>query len=261
MDVAGLRSERFFHLAGEPVGGRARLLDGDARHALRVLRVHVGDELVGGDGRGRAWPLRVVSAGRGGLELEVAGPAWSTPAAGEPGSRAPRVVVALALPRGGRSESCLERMTQLGVWAVHPLASERVQGHRREPGEARSERCQRVLREACKPARRLWTPEFGAPLGLDELARGAGPGRTLLLDPEAPRDLLGWAAANPGSGAAERPLTVVVGPEGGLTREERAALERAGAVAVRLGPHVLRIETAAEAAVSLLVLALASAFA
>lgn len=261
MEVPSLRAERFFHLEHAPVDGRARLCESDTRHATRVLRLRVGEELVGGDGRGRAWPLRVVAVGRAGLELEVAGPAWSVPAAGEPGSRAPRVELALALPRGGRSETALERLTQLGVWSVAPLASERVQGHRREPGEARRERSERVLREACKQARRLWTPEFAAPLTPAELGLRARDGATVVLDPEAGIDLLDWARAHPDVGTSARPVTVVVGPEGGLTEEERAQLVDDGAHAARLGPHVLRIETAAEAAVGLLVVALAPAFA
>lgn len=260
MHLPSLRAERFFHLAEAPRDGRARLLEADARHALRVLRVRPGEALVGGDGAGSAWPLRVAAAGRAELALEVTGPGWSVPAAGEPGSRAPRVEVALALPRGGRSEAALERLAQLGAWSVLPLTSERVQGHRREVGEARGERCQRVLREACKQARRLWTPQFGAPVTPSELGRRAREGHALVLDPEAELDVLEWARAHPGAGTSARPVTLVVGPEGGLTEAERAQLAADGAASARLGPHVLRIETAAEAGVALLVVALAPAF-
>lgn len=260
VDAPRLRRDRFFHLAQPPRGAHARLVESDERHALRVLRLQPGDELVGGDGMGRAWPLRVAAAGRAGLELEVAGASWSDPAPGEPGSHAPRVEVVLALPRGGRSEDALERMTQLGVWSVRPLASERVQGQRREVGPERAERCRRVLREACKQCRRLWTPQFGEPLAPADLPEKAGAGPLLVLDPHGALDLLDWARTHPGAGSADRPLTVVVGPEGGLTEAESAHLAAAGATAVRVGPHVLRIETAAEAALALLVAALGPGF-
>jgi len=260
VDDRSLRRDRFFHLAEPPQGARARLVESDARHAVRVLRLQPGDELSGGDGMGRAWPLRVAAAGRAGLELEVAGTPWNVPAPGEPGSRAPRIELAFALPRGGRSEAALERLTQLGVWGVRPLASERVQGHRREVGLARAERCQRVLREACKQCRRLWTPQFGAPLAPADLRARAGTEDVLVLDPDGTVELLDWARGHPGAGSAARPLTVVVGPEGGLSAEESAQLAAAGAVAVRVGPHVLRIETAAEAALALLVAALGPGF-
>lgn len=260
VESPSLRSERFFHLDGPPRGGRARLVESDSRHALRVLRLQAGDELVGGDGAGGAWPLRVGSAERDGLELEVCGPAWRVPAPGEPDSRAPRIEVVLALPRGGRSEAALERLAQLGAWSVHPLSSERVQAHRRDPGDERSERCRRVLREACKQCRRLWTPEFGAPLSLAELGDRARAGATLVLDPEAETDLLAWARTRPDAGGVTLPVTLIVGPEGGLTLQERAQLAAAGAQTARLGPHVLRIETAAEAATAILVAALGPGF-
>jgi 16S rRNA (uracil1498-N3)-methyltransferase len=260
VDAPSPSRDRFFHLAEAPRGARARLLESDERHAQRVLRLQPGDALAGGDGLGRAWPLRVASAGRGGLELEVAGEPWSVPAPGEPGSRAPRVEVLLALPRGGRSEAALERLTQLGVWSVSPLASERVQGHRRDVGPERAERCRRVLREACKQCRRLWTPSFGEPLAAADLPGRAGRSELLVLDPDGAVDLLDWARAHPGAGGAARPVTVVVGPEGGLTQAESAQLAAAGATAVRVGPHVLRIETAAEAALALLVAALGPGF-
>lgn len=261
VDSPNLRRDRFFHLEGPPVDARARLVPSDERHAQRVLRLEAGDTLVGGDGAGTAWPLSVASAGRSGLELALVGPPWSEPAPGEPGSRAPCVEVVLALPRGGRSEAALERLTQLGVACVSPLESERVQGHRREAGRVRAERYERVLGEACKQARRLWKPRFGPPRTPAELAALAGSRPTLVLDPDAGLDLLEWARAHPDAGASERPLCVVVGPEGGLTEAERAALIAGGAQEVRLGPHVLRIETAAEACVALLVLALGPSFA
>lgn len=261
VDAHSLRRERFFHLEGPPEHGRARLCASDARHAERVLRLRAGDELWGGDGAGTAWPLAVAAVGRDGLDLAVVGPPWSEPAPGERGSRAPCVEVVLALPRGGRSEAALERLTQLGAAGVSPLESERVQGHRRESGRARAERYERVLAEACKQARRLWTPRLGAPRTPAEIAALAGERPTLVLDPQAPTDLLAWTGAHPGAGSADRPLCVVVGPEGGLTDAERAALVAGGAQEVRLGPHVLRIETAAEAAVAILVQALGPRFA
>ena len=75
-----------------------------------------------------------------------------------------------------------------------------------------------------------------------------------LSTPGAPGTLADWARGlEPGRGTRELPIRVVVGPEGGLTRSEQSALEDAGAQPVALGPFVLRVETAAEAAVAALV--------
>jgi 16S rRNA (uracil1498-N3)-methyltransferase len=255
MPRPNLRAARFFHLEGPPERGRARLAQEDERHALRVLRMEPGDEFLAGDGRGRAWDVRVIRAERSGLELEVLGEPLVEAAPGEAGARGPRIELALALPRGGRSEVMLERLTQLGFAALRPLVSERVQGHSRELSAGRVERLERTLREACKQARRLWTPTLEASLGPAELAAAARSGGVVVLDPEAPHNLLDWARSYPDLGSARRPILIVVGPQGGLTPEERASLRAAGAHEARLGPHVLRIETAAESACAILGLA------
>ena len=126
-------------------------------------------------------------------------------------------------------------------------------------GAPRRERLERVLREACKQSRRAWLPELQPPAGPAELAAelaGERPARAVaLLEPGAPLSLDTWVRALLAEGGSpasrEQPLVLVVGPEGGLTEEERGALLEAGAGPVRLGPHVLRIETAAEAAVAI----------
>ena len=255
-----LRATRLFFLDTTPDEGRPRLAPEDERHAVRVLRLSPGDELTGTDGRGRAWPLRVSAAGRGGLELEVAGALRVVPAPGEEQAGLPWVEVAVALPRGGRTEEMLDRLVQLGIAALTPLVSERVQGPLREVSPMRLERLARTAREACKQCKRLWLPEIREPLRTTQLPDVRQGAWLAVLDPAAALDVLEWSrglVADDGAaiGTRERPLVVVVGPEGGLTEDERAGLRERGACEVRLGPHLLRIETAAEAAVACLILA------
>lgn len=252
-----LRRARVFFLASTPAAGRPRLSEEDERHAVRVLRMGPGDNLLGFDGQGTAWPLRVTAAGRAGLELEPCGEPVVQPRPGEAGAPLPWIEVAVALPRGGRSEEMVGRLVQLGAAAVSPLVSERVQGPLREISPSRIEHLRRVTRETCKQCRRLWLPELREPLRPSQL-RGLHPeGELLVLDPDSPTGILAWALERrAGSGTAARPLVVVVGPEGGLTDAERADLRAVGAHEVRLGPYLLRIETAAESAVAGLVLAL-----
>jgi 16S rRNA (uracil1498-N3)-methyltransferase len=249
-----LAQARLFHLAEAPEGGSAKLCAEDERHALQVLRIAAGERLFGGDGAGSAWPLEVVAAGRGGLELRVAGEPLSEPRPGSDGSWLPWIEVAVALPRGGRSEEMLGRLTQLGAAAVVPLVCERGQGQLRQPGAAKSEHLRRAAREACKQCRRLWTPELREPLTPAGL-RGAYPSADLLvLDPAAHVGLLDWTRGR----AARAPITLAVGPEGGFTPAELESMQGSGGTAVRLGGYVLRVETAAEAAVAVLVSALGS---
>src|SRR5688572_9806981 len=250
-----LRKARLFHLAGAPAAGRARLCEEDERHALKVLRIAVGETLYGGDGRGTAWPLEVVTAGRSGLELRLAGEPVTEPRPGTNGSLIPWIDVAVALPRGGRAQDMLARLTQLGAAAVTPLVCERGQGPVREPGAANAEHLRRALRESCKQCRRLWTPELREPAAPAELRARLPQSDLAVLDPTARRTLIEWARER-GAASAPRSIAVAIGPEGGFTAAELELLRASGAVDVRLGAYILRVETAAEAATAVLVAAL-----
>jgi 16S rRNA (uracil1498-N3)-methyltransferase len=256
MPLSGeLWQARLFHLAGPPSDGRARLTAEDERHALAVLRMKSGDELLGGDGQGRAWPLEVLSAGKSRLELRVAGEQLHEPRPGTDESALPWIEVAVALPRGGRSEEMLARLTQLGASAVTPLVCERGQGPVREPGAAKAEHLRRAMREACKQCRRLWIPELREPGTPADLRRTHPECELLALDPRAPLGLLEWARTH-ADADARRPIVLAIGPEGGFTPNEQEGLRAAGATEVRLGAYILRVETAAEAAVAVLIAAL-----
>ncbi len=241
----------------------ARLEPEECSHALDVLRLAPGDRLVGLDGRGGSRLLRIAGAAgetrpprrrSGGREpvLEALGPPRFDPAPGEPGAPLPHLTVAVAWPKGNRAEAMLDRLVQLGVARIVPLECRRT-----GPGERlRPERLGRVLRAGAKQSRRTWLPELWAPTRPAELAErleeGAAPVR---LEPGAALGLTQWALALaaqvPGRSTPARPW-LIVGPEGGFDGDERRILEGLGAPGVHLGPHVLRIETAAEAGSALL---------
>ena len=243
---------RRFFLSRTPEEGEAELSPGEAGHALRVLRLGPGDEILGLDGRGRAWPLRIASTTGKRLSLVPAGPALVEPAPGEPGAPLPRIEVACPLPRAGRAEAMLDRLVQLGLTVLTPLVSERTAPGARRLAPNRLRRLDRVIAEACKQSRRAWRPKLSEPstlAGLLEARPGAAVG---LADPAAPADLAGWIRDLWGEGRA-RPVLLIVGPEGGFSPDELGVLDAAGAFRFGLGPHVLRIETAAEAALGCVV--------
>jgi len=242
-----------FFLADGARPGEPRLLPEDEQHATRVLRLGVGDLLVGLDGKGGRHPLRVRALRRGAVELEETGPAEVVPGPGQADAPLPWVEVAIAWPRRNRVEGMLDRLVQLGAAAIRPLAA-----RQRGPGEAPEEaspRLQRVAREACKQSGRAWLPVFERTLTPEELARHLRPGSALaVLDPGAGLSLDTWLRslrpAPIGLGARESPIVLVIGPEGGFAEEEREAFLVCGASSTWLGPHVLRVETAAEAAMA-----------
>jgi 16S rRNA (uracil1498-N3)-methyltransferase len=241
-----------FFLSDAAPAGRARLAPDDAQHARRVLRLAVGDAALGLDGRGGRWPLRMVALERGEPVFECSAAPSREPAPGEPGSKLPWIEVAVSLPRGARAEEMLDRLVQLGVAAVRPLITERTQGFARELSAGRSARLERIVREACKQSRRAWLPELLPATEVAGLAELARDGATCVLAPEGAESLLDWTRNVP-RGTRAAPWRVVVGAEGGLSDAEVRGLAALGAPSVCMGPNILRIETAAEAAVAVLV--------
>lgn len=233
---------------GEP--RTARLHPGDVEHALRVLRLRAGDELIALDGRGSAWRARVGEIRAREVEVELLAPLESSPPPGSAPDAPARVRVFVALPRPGPAEELVDRLTQLGASAIVPLLCQRAGPHARELSASRRERLERVAREALKQSGRLWMPEIGAPTDISRLGAAEGDEALAVLSPGAKIGLLGWAAARRATGT--RRFALVVGPEGGLTDAEVDGLIARGARACRLSRAVLRIETAAEAALAVL---------
>ena len=236
-----------------PDEGAPELGPEETEHARRVLRLTAGDACLGLDGRGAAWPLRVVAVDSGRIGLEVAGEAQRSAAPGETGCALPWVELAISWPRKQRAEAMLARLVQLGVAAIRPLAL-RQRGPEPVPKEP-PERWWRVAREACKQSGRHWLPELHGATSLETLIGEREGASSAYLDPRGalPFDL--WLRslrpAPLGPGTRARPITVYVGPEGGFTAKERDLLRSGHAQPVWLGPHVLRIETAAEAAMAI----------
>ncbi len=213
-------------LVQAPVQTGEAVVDGDeAHHARAVLRLKVGDEVRVADGAGRAGLAVVAGIGREALCLEVTAVEELAP------DRAGLITVAVAAPKGDRLADLVRGLTELGVGTIQLLQTERGE---RQPGNA--ERLRRIAAEALKQCRRSHLPEILPSCSITALAASGAVLR-----------VLDRAGAPPRTGAPA-PVTLVVGPEGGLTVAELAELAAAGAVAMRLAGPILRIETAALAA-------------
>jgi 16S rRNA (uracil1498-N3)-methyltransferase len=228
-------------LAGVRAGDSVTVEGDEAHHAVAVRRLRVGESVVLTDGAGASLTGSVTSTGKRVFAVE----ATSVEAHPEP---QPAVTVVQALPKGDRGELAVELLTEIGVARVVPWAAERSvavwKGERIAKGLAR---WRSTAREAAKQSRRTWHPEIAELASTDDvvglLAEAA---LAVVLHEEAGDSLTGLQVP-----AAGR-LVVVVGPEGGLTDEEIAAFDAAGARSVRLGDEVLRTSTAGLAAVSAL---------
>ncbi|NJC71094.1 16S rRNA (uracil(1498)-N(3))-methyltransferase [Planosporangium thailandense] len=218
-----------------PDGDEFRLDGPEGHHAATVQRLRVGEELLLGDGRGGTASATVTTVGRGVLDVTITGRGYVPPPA-------PRLVVAQGIAKGDRGELAVQAMTEVGVDGIVPWAAARSVARWKD--DRPLQRWRATVREAAKQARRPWVPEVSAPLSTAALARRPGP--TLVLHEEAETPLSKVDLP------ADGELTLVVGPEGGVAPEELAALVAAGAVAVRLGPEVLRTSTAGVAALAAL---------
>ena len=224
-------------LADDLSAEQVRLTGAEGRHAAGAKRLRVGEHVELVDGRGTRARCEVVEVARDEVLLRV-GERTLEPAP------SPRLVVVQALPKGDRGELAVELMTEVGVDAVVPWGAARcVVQWKGERGDKALRRWRSTAREAAKQSRRSWVPEVheaATTREVAELLRDAGAGLVLHEDAAAP--LAGEAAPPGGDGV------LVVGPEGGLTADELAAFEAAGARSVRLGPTVLRTSTAGAAA-------------
>ena len=223
-------SERFF-ITTPPDGDRAVLAGDEARHLTRVLRAKVGDTVSLFDGTGREWPARVASIGRDRVELEAGKPAVDPLPAAIP------LTLAVALPKGDRQKWMVEKITELGAARLVPLETTRGVAEATASAQARLER---VVIEACKQCGRNTLMEIAAGRPLDRLLAELPVGACVVIADPGGKPLAA-ATAPPATTA----MIALVGPEGGFTDEELCMADRAGVVRVSLGPHILRVETAA----------------
>lgn len=240
-------------LAGAVRGAAFTLAGDEGRHAAKVARIGVGEELLLTDAGGRQAAAVVVAARKESLDLEL------VDAPSDPVVRTPRLALVQALATGGRDEQAVESVTELGIDRITPWIAGRSvsvwRGDKLAKGRAK---WTATVRTAVKQCRRPGIPAVDAAvttrdLVADVAARVAGGGIVLVLHEQESTPLLelaGELREAPQAGIPE--ITVVVGPEGGISEEELAALRGAGARSVLLGPEVLRSSSAGPAAIAVL---------
>ncbi|MEV1291554.1 16S rRNA (uracil(1498)-N(3))-methyltransferase [Pseudonocardia sp. NPDC049635] len=221
---------------GDPAGAETVLDGPEGRHAATVRRLRPGEPLVLSDGRGAVAHAEVTGVvGKDALAVRL----LDVVHVPEP---AVRVIVAQALVKGDRGELAVETATEAGADGFLPWRAARCVARWDEgPRGAKAlERWRSTVREAAKQSRRPWQPEVGAPVTTRQLAeRVAGADLAVVLHESAGVSLADLDLPRHGE------ILLAVGPEGGVDEHELAALTGSGAIAVRMGPEVLRASTAA----------------
>jgi 16S rRNA (uracil1498-N3)-methyltransferase len=230
------------HVTGALAAGGRRTLEGDAaNHIARVLRLRPGDALTLFDGGGGEHAARIEEVRQGAVIVTVgerADPARESPL---------QLTLAQGVSRGERMDWVVQKATELGVSRIVPVLTERsvVKLDARQ-SQRKLQHWQGIAVAACEQSGRDRIPEIAAPRGLHDLLGDLRPGVTRLLLSPAAGLRLGQLPAPEGE------VVVLIGPEGGLAQTEQRAALAAGFAAVGLGPRVLRTETAAVAALTLL---------
>ena len=215
----------------------------DARHALRVLRMTEGQQAeIFQQGRRYLGEISAIAGEDVALRLLEELPTT------EPQLR---VTLYQGLPKADKMELIIQKAVELGAERIVPVAMSRcvVRLDERD-GRKKQDRWQKIAREACKQSCRCQVPAVDAPLSFRELLHRL---------PDHDAALVPWEDARGYSlnqFHQEHPdvtrLAVVIGPEGGMSAEEVAAMREAGCLPVTLGPRILRTETAGLAAISAL---------
>ncbi|MFC0669750.1 16S rRNA (uracil(1498)-N(3))-methyltransferase [Azotobacter chroococcum] len=230
-----MRLSRFFIDAPLSLG-RLELPEAQAHYIGRVLRLAAGDAVQLFDGSGREFVGELVEVGKKSVQVELreqfAGLAESPL----------RIHLGQGLSRGERMDWAIQKATELGVAHITPIVSERCEVRLKdERADKRLTHWQQIAISACEQCGRSVLPSIHPPMLLgDWLART-----------EAELKLVLHPFAEPLTRHA-RPVSLafLIGPEGGLSEAEVAAAQRASYQAARLGPRVLRTETAPVAALS-----------
>lgn len=240
--------DRVVYAPRERWSGSEVLLSGtEHHHVTRVLRRRPGDRVEAVDGAGGRALLEVVDVGRSETRCALV--------ERRPAEPATRVALRLvpSLTRGPRMDWLVEKAVELGVAEIAPIASLRsVVRHDPRGAGAHHARWERLAVAAMKQSRRSRLPLIRAPVPLAAFLEGRDRAERLLVPWEEAR------GATLGAHLAERPLlpgaraALLIGPEGGLAREEADAIAAAGGELVRLGHAILRAETAALAGLAII---------
>jgi 16S rRNA (uracil1498-N3)-methyltransferase len=219
--------------------GRAQIAGPDAHHLARVLRVEPGQQFEISDNH-CVYLAEVESARKDLVSFVVHEPlAMVEPVV--------RTTLLASLVRFERFEWIVEKATELGVERIVPLETERSEKGLRKAAEKRLVRWNRIAREASEQSRRARLPEIQDAVALED-ALAVECDYRYLLDEATASPML---SVLPTSRRAGDSVAVLLGPEGGWTDRERELITNSGWCAVSLGREILRAETAAIAALSI----------
>ncbi|MFZ7103416.1 MAG: 16S rRNA (uracil(1498)-N(3))-methyltransferase [Peptococcaceae bacterium] len=232
---------RFFVSPEEIKDNKIYLQGTDARHLSQVLRIKAGEKIIAIDGTGSEYQVQLTMISDSLAEGIITGVTSSARDAGID------VTLVQGIPKGDKMELIIQKCTELGVKRIVPVVTERTivkldEGKK----EKRRDRWQKIAREASKQCKRGTVPEITAICTWEEYLGFLDRSEEVLVlwEDEAAIGLKGYLTEKLKPDA----ITLIIGPEGGLSLDEVNKLAGRGAQTVSLGPRILRTETAGFAA-------------
>ncbi len=236
-----MQRPRIYSTEALRTGATQLLSEAATTHLTRVLRLTAGDPIILFDGTGMDYAATIVAPARKGVTVLIG--------TGQPVERESplRLILLQGVSRGPRMDLVVQKATELGVSAIQPVLTGRsVVKLDAERSAARLQHWRGIVISACEQSGRSILPEVRQPMELTAALTSLDAGTTgLMLDPDGDINL---TALPTDCGQ----IALAIGPEGGFTENERMTLTQAGFGRLRLGPRILRTETAPLAALSIL---------
>ncbi len=235
--------EHFFVEPSAITGSSAVITGEDASHIARVLRMRPGDEIHIADGQNNEYRARLLDVDKLTVKVELLGRCAST---AEP---VHHFTLYQALPKAGKMEVIIQKCVELGVSRITPVLTERCVVRPDGDFEKKRLRYQRIAYEAAKQSGRAVIPQVTGLVSLADINYKAHGMLLHAYEEEHGVTLRQFLR----KGEQPMDIALIIGPEGGFDEEEAQQLAHSGAVAVSLGPRILRTETAGMAMLAMLI--------
>ncbi len=236
---------RFFVSPDQIRKNKITILGSDVNHIKNVLRLKTGNEINILDGTGKIYAVKIFSLTRDEIKCEIT--SWRSIKT----ESEIKVIIAQAIGKGGKMDLVIQKSTELGVIKIIPIQTERtVVKIKPERMQEKIERWRRIAKEAAEQCGRLVIPTIEKLIKFKEL---------MLKVPEFDLALIPWELAREQSikpvlqsNKRAKKILVLIGPEGGFSKEEVDEATKSGFIPVTLGKRILRTETAPLAILSMI---------
>lgn len=236
---------RFFVSQSQVSQGRIDIIDSkDIKHISRVLRLKPGDKIEISDSCEYEYLAEIVSLTQNRITAFIVDQKQFT--------REPHLTVSLfqAVPKQGKMETVIQKSVELGVCRIVPFSASRSVVREKEVNSKKTERYRKVAREAVKQCKRGIVPEVLPCLAFSAMLSQLCD-FDLVLFPYEGETVTSIKDVLKGLRTGPKNLALIIGPEGGFTRDEAMAIVDSGGISVSLGRTILRTETAGPAAIAM----------